>query len=291
MWKLFQIEVYKIFRRPRTYIAFAAITALIVIVQLGLKSDGKEYAEFIMSDLKNSIDVEGNIVNGYFVCYVVLQLLLIHVPLLIALIAGDMISGESNAGTLRLLLTKPFSRTQFIFAKFFASVFYTLLLLVWIAILALFVSILIFGTDDMFIMKTQYAVQIENGDVFWRYVGAFCFAALAMTTVAALAFFLSQFAENSIGPIVATMSVIIVFTILSTMSLPIFAKIRPWLFTTHMVTWKEFFDVKVNDANESIRGTVQHPERLIRSALILTGHIIIFLGVTVGVFKRKDILS
>jgi len=74
MWKLFQIEVYKIFRRPRTYIAFAAITALIVIVQLGLKSDGKEYAEFIMSDLKNSIDVEGNIVNGYFVCYVVLQL-------------------------------------------------------------------------------------------------------------------------------------------------------------------------------------------------------------------------
>jgi len=202
-----------------------------------------------------------------------------------------MISGESNAGTLRLLLTKPFSRTQFIFAKFFASVFYTFLLLVWIAILALFVSIMIFGTDDMFIMKTQYAVQIEGNDVFWRYVGAFCFAALAMTTVAALAFFLSQFAENSIGPIVATMSVIIVFTILSTMSLPIFAKIRPWLFTTHMVTWKEFFDIKVNDANESIRGTVQHPERLIRSALILAGHIVVFLGVTVGVFKRKDILS
>jgi len=291
MWKLFQIELYKIFRRPRTYIAFAAITALIVIVQLGLKSDGKEYSEFIMSDLKNSIDVEGNIVNGYFVCYVILQLLLIHVPLLIALIAGDMISGEANAGTLRLLLTKPFSRTQFIFAKFMASAVYTIMLLVWIALLALFVSMFIFGTDDMFIMKTQYAVQIEKTDVFWRYAGAFCFAALAMITVAALAFFLSQFAENSIGPIVATMSVIIVFTILSTMSLPIFAKIRPWLFTTHMVTWKEFFDIKVNDANESIKGTVQHPERLIRSALVLIGHIVVFLTVTVTVFKRKDVLS
>ncbi|WP_153796427.1 ABC transporter permease [Foetidibacter luteolus] len=291
MWKLFQIELYKIFRRPRTYIAFAAITALIVIVQLGLKSDGKEYSEFIMADLKNSIEVEGNIVNGYFVCYVILQLLLIHVPLLIALIAGDMISGEANAGTLRLLLTKPVSRTKFMLAKFSASAVYTVLLLIWIAILALFASILIFGTDDMFIMKTQYAVQIENSDVFWRYCGAFCFAALAMITVAALGFFLSQFAENSIGPIVATMSIIIVFTILSTMSLPIFSKIRPFLFTTHMVTWKEFFDIKVNDANEAIKGTVQHPERLIRSALVLVAHIVIFISVSVALFRKKDILS
>ena len=55
MWTLLQIELYKIFRRPRTYIAFAAITALIVIVQFGLKVDGKEYADFVMADLKNSL--------------------------------------------------------------------------------------------------------------------------------------------------------------------------------------------------------------------------------------------
>jgi ABC-2 type transport system permease protein len=42
-----------------------------------------------------------------------------------------------------------------------------------------------------------------------------------MTTVAALGFFLSQFAENSIGPIVATMSIIVFLTILSTMSIPL----------------------------------------------------------------------
>jgi ABC-2 type transport system permease protein len=260
-------------------------------VQLGLKVDGKAYAEFILADLSNTLQIDGKIMNGYFVCYVLLQLLLVHVPLLIALIAADMIIGEANMGTLRLLLTKPISRTQFILAKFMASAIYTLLLLIWLAVLALFLSMYLFGTDDMFLLKNNYAVQIESADIFWRYVGAFGFAALAMITVAALGFFLSQFAENSIGPIVATMSIIIFFTILSTMSIPIFNKIKPYLFTTHMVAWKEFFDVRVNDANETIRGTIQHPDKLINSALILVAHIVAFVGASVFVFKRKDVLS
>ncbi|MBS1639391.1 MAG: ABC transporter permease subunit [Bacteroidetes bacterium] len=291
MFTLLQIELYKIFKRPRTYIAFAAITALIIIIQLGLKVDGKEYADFVLADLQNTLEINGKIINGYFVCYVILQLLLVHVPLLIALIAADMISGEANMGTLRVLLTKPISRTEFIIAKFLAAAIYTILLLIWIAVFALLASIIIFGTDDMFLVKNAYAVQIEKVDIFWRYIGAFCFAALAMLTVAALGFFLSNFAENSIGPIVATMSVIIVTTILSTMSIPLFNKIKPYLFTTHMVAWKEFFDVKVNDANETIRGTVQNADKIIRSSIVLIAHIILFVGASVWVFKKKNVLS
>jgi len=291
MWKLLQIELYKIYRRPRTYIAFGAITAMIAIIQLGLKVDGKEYMEFVMADLGNSFSFEGNLLNGYFVCYVLLNLLLVHVPLLISLIAADMISGEANMGTLRLLLTKPISRTEFILAKFFAAAIYTLTLLVWLAVLALFVSIIVFGTDDMFVMKNYYAVQISADDVFWRYVGAFGFAALAMITVAALGFFLSLFAENSIGPIVATISVIIVTTVLSTMSIPLFNVIKPYLFTTHMVTWKEFFDEKVDAENNVIKGTIENPDRIVNSIIILSLHIVAFVGASILIFKKKDVLS
>ncbi len=291
MWAHLQIELFKIFRRPRTYLAFAAITALIGVIQLGLKVDGKEYTEFVMADFGSSFSVDGNILNGYFICYVILQLLLVHVPLLIALIAADMISGEANMGTLRLLLSKPQSRTAVVTAKFLASVIYTLLLLIWIAILGLFVSMFIFGTDDLFIMKSNYVVIVKQSDVFWRYAGAFCFAALAMVTVASLGFFLSFFAENSIGPIVATMSVIIVFTILSTMNIPIFNIIKPYLFTSHMITWKEFFDFKVNDANEAIVGSIQYPEKIIKSALVLIIHIVGFAGSAILLFRKKDILS
>ncbi len=291
MWAHLQIELYKIFRRPRTYLAFAAITALIGVIQLGLLVDGKEYTSFVMADFTSSFAVDGNILNGYFICYVILQLLLVHVPLLIALIAADMISGEANMGTLRLLLTKPQSRTAIVTAKFLASVIYTLLLLIWIAVMGLFVSMLIFGTDDLFLMKSNYVVIVKESDVFWRYAGAFCFAALAMLTVTALAFFLSFFAENSIGPIVATMSIIIVFTILSTMNIPIFNIIKPYLFTSHMITWKEFFDFKVNDANEAIIGSIQYPEKIIRSASILLIHIVGFAGSAILLFRKKDILS
>ena len=131
MRTLNNIELYKIFKRPRTYIAFAAITALIVMIQFGLKVDGKTYVDFMLNDLGSTLQIEGNILNGYLVCYVMLQLLLVHVPLLIALIAADMISGEANMGTLRVLLSKPYSRTQFMLAKFIASTIYTLLL--WVS--------------------------------------------------------------------------------------------------------------------------------------------------------------
>jgi ABC-2 type transport system permease protein len=289
MWEHLQIELYKVFKRPRTYLSFAAITALIGVIQLGLMVDGKEYTDFVMADFAGSFSVDGKILNGYFICYVILQLLLVHVPLLIALIAADMISGEANMGTLRLLLTKPQSRTAIVMAKFIASVIYTLLLLIWIAIMGLFLSMLIFGTDDLFLMKSSYVVIVKESDVFWRYAGAFCFAALAMVTVAALGFFLSFFAENSIGPIVATMSVIIVCTILSTMNIPLFNLIKPYLFTTHMITWKEFFDFKVNDANEAIIGSIQYPDKIIRSATVLL--VVLFVGAAVWLFRKKDILS
>ena len=291
MWKLLQIELFKIYRRPRTYIAFVAIASLIGLIQLGLKVDGKAYMEFITAEFQNSFTIEGNSLNGYFVCYQLLNLLLIHVPLLIALIAADMISGEANMGTLRLLLTKPISRTEFILAKFIASAIYTMSLLIFLAALALFGSMLIFGTDDMLVLKNYYLVHIPENDVFWRYVGAFGFASLAMITVASLGFFLSLFAENSIGPIVATMSVIIVTTVLSTMSIPLFNTIKPYLFTTHMVTWKEFFDHKVDMSNAAIKGSIENPERIIRSVIVLAIHIVGFVGLSIWVFKKKDVLS
>lgn len=291
MWTLIQIELFKIFRRPRTYIAFAAIAGLIGIIQFGLKLDGDAYVDFMMRDITSSITVEGKILNGYQVCYVVLQVLLVHVPLLIALVAADMISGEANMGTLRFMLTRPISRTKFLLAKFMATVAYTLLLLVWLAVLALFLNMILFGTDDLFLLKSQYVVLLKKDDIFWRYVWAFGFAALAMTTVASLGFLFSLFAENSIGPIVATMSVIIFFTILSTLNIPVFNKIKPFLFTTHMIGWKEFFDIKVNDANEAIIGSIQNPQRIINSALVLVLHIVGFVTASVVVFKKKDILS
>jgi ABC-2 type transport system permease protein len=278
MWNLLQIEMLKIFRKPRTYIGFAAITAIIALVQLAFYVDGRAYMDFAFQSL-NQFDIGGNLLNGYFVCYVILQMLLIHVPLLITLVAGDVVAGEANMGTLRLLVAKPVSRSSILMSKFTASVVYSLLLLLWMAILALLLSLLIFGSDDLLVLKSGKGVLLREADVFWRYIAAFGYAGLAMITVASLAFLLSIFAENSIGPIIATMSVIIVFTILTTMELPFFNSIKPFLFTSHMLGWKGFFSDPVNYMSVG------------KSALILIFHIFLFTGIAIIVFKRKDILS
>jgi ABC-2 type transport system permease protein len=290
MWQLLQIELYKTFRRPRTYIAFGAIAALIILLQFGLKVDGEEYANFMLQSLGN-FDVQGKMLNGYMVCYIILQLMLVHVPLLVTLVAADMISGEANIGTLRLMLSKPYSRTSVVLAKFFATCIYTLLLLIWVAVLALFVSVLIFGTSDLFLMKTEYIVIIKEDDIFWRYCFAFGFAFISLITVAALGFFLSALADNSIGPIVATMSIIILFTVLSTLNLPVFDALNPYLFTTQMVIWKEFFDEKVTASNEVIAGSIQDLPAIFHALIVLSMYIIVLISATVFVMRRKDILS
>ena len=291
MKAIISIELYKIFRRPRTYIAFGAIAALFMVIQLGLKMDGQSYASFLMKDINDTLTVDGKVLNGYLICYILLQLLLVHVPLLVALIAADMISGEANLGTLRLLFTTPYSRTQLVMGKFIAASIYTIVLLIWLAFLALFVSMWIFGTDDLFLLKSNYVVLIQEKDVLWRYVGAFVFASFALLTVTSLGFLMSSMANNSIGPIVGTMSAIVFFTILSTLNIPLFAAIKPYLFTTHMNNWKEFFDIKVNENNEAIYGTILNVAKIKNSIIVLTLHIILFVTASVIITKRKDILS
>lgn len=285
------IELYKIFRKPRTYIAFAAVSAIVGLIQLGFYADGESYMQFGMQSFTDSFDIQGNIMNGYLMAYIILQLLLVHVPLLVALVAGDMISGEAAQGTLRLLLTKPISRSTLIMAKFTASGIYTIALLLWMAVWALGISMLVFGVDDMLILKSESASQIMASDVMWRYMAAFLFAAIALLTVSALSFFLSLFAENSIGPIMATMSIIIVFTILNTLDLPIFSSLKPFLFTSHMLGWKGFFDVTVNENNEQIVGSIENLRAVLYSAGILILHIVGFLVASILIFRKKDIMS
>ena len=293
MWRLLQIELYKIFKRPRTYISFAAIAGMVLIIQLGLKFDGKSYLQLMMSSLSDSFDIPyGLILNGYLVAFIILNTLLIHVPLLVALVAGDSVAGEANMGTLRLLITRPVSRTRLMLVKFAASVIYTVLLLVWMAVLALFLSILFFGTNDMLIARNEGMELIGRNDVMWRYLAAFGYAAVALSTVAALAFLLSVFAENSIGPIVATISIVIVLTILSEMRIPLYDDtVRPWLFTSHMLAWKGFFYSKSNGAGAAIPGSLENLPAILRSLTILLAYIVLFVGTAIAVFRRKDILS
>lgn len=297
MWNLLQIELFKISKRPRTYIAFAAIFAIVAIFQFAFKADGQSYMDLVLQSVKDSFELDkSKAINGYFMCYIILNTLLIQVPILVALIAADSISGEANMGTLRLLISKPISRTQLILVKFAAATIFTIFLLLWMAITALFMSLLVFGADDMLIFRVKgeesQIMQITKDDIMWRYFAAFGYATVALTVIAALSLFLSIFAENSIGPIIATVCIVIVCTIISNISVPIIDRnVKPFLFTSYLVGWKGFFYIATNADGVPIKGSLENWPAIRKSLFILIGHIVVIVWTSVAVFNRKDILS
>ena len=297
MWSLLQIELFKISKRPRTYIAFAAISAIVLIFQFAFKADGQSYMNLLLQNVQDNFDLNRtNAINGYFMCYIILNTLLVQVPIVVALIAGDAISGEANMGTLRLLLSKPVSRSQVLMVKFMASFIFTVLLLVWMAVMALFLSMMIFGTDDMLIFRVKgdesQILQITQDDVMWRYFAAFGYAAVALTVIAALALLLSIFAENSIGPIVATVCIVIICTIVSNINVPVIDRnVKPWLFTSYLVGWKGFFYIGTNEEGLPIKGSLENWPAIRNSLYILFLHIAVLMGIAMLVFRKKDILS
>ena len=297
MWNLLQIELFKISKRPRTYIAFAAIFAIVAIFQFAFKTDGQSYMDLVLQSVKDSFELDkSKAINGYFMCYIILNTLLIQVPILVALIAADSISGEANMGTLRLLISKPISRTQLILVKFAAATIFTIFLLLWMAITALFMSLLVFGADDMLIFRVKgdesQIMQITKDDIMWRYFAAFGYATVALTVIAALSLFLSIFAENSIGPIIATVCIVIVCTIISNISVPIIDRnVKPFLFTSYLVGWKGFFYIATTPEGVPIKGSLENWPAIRKSLFILIGHIVVIVWASVAVFNRKDILS
>ncbi len=278
-WKSTYNEFIKIAAKPRSYIGIGAITVIIAIVLFAMKSDGMSFISFITSSFEQTLSFEGNILNGNLIAFVILQMLIIHVPLLIALVTGDLISGEGAMGTIRLLLTKPISRTSILLSKYIAGCAYTLVILLWMAFLALIIGKWLFGTGDLMVLNSDGLIVLQEHDLPWRFLCGFGVAYLSMMMIATLSLTLSCFSENSIGPIVTTMAIIILFTIIGTLDVPSLQAIQPYLFTTHMVSWRNFFeDPLPTDA-------------IIESATILFFHIIGLLSIAIYKFNRKDILS
>jgi ABC-2 type transport system permease protein len=297
MWKLVSIELYKISRRPRTYIAFVAVAAIVGIFQAAFKMDGQSYLNLMLQSVPDNFELDlSKSINGYFMCYIILNTLLVQIPILIALIAADAISGEANMGTLRLVLTKPISRSQLILSKFAASLVFTILLLLWMALVALFLSLFIFGADDLLIFRVQgeesQIMQITKDDILWRYLAAFGYAAVALSVIAALALLLSLFSDNSIGPIVITVCIVIVCTILSNINVPVIDEnVKPWLFTSYLVGWKGFFYIATTVDGETIKGSLENWPAIRNSLLVLIAHLVLLVGTAVYLFNKKDILS
>ncbi|MBI4429775.1 MAG: ABC transporter permease [Ignavibacteriales bacterium] len=276
--RLLRIEIIKTFLKKRTYLGFLIILLIVPLVEIALKLEGGRFLRMAMRGVAQDFILLGNVFNGWFVSHQIMNSLWIQIPILISFVAGDQLAGEATGGTYRLLLIRPVSRTKIFLAKYFTTVLYVLLFVTFLGVLSVGLALLLLGSGDMIVLQQGILVLAES-DVAWRFVMAYILAAWSMITVASIGFLFSSFVENAIGPIVGTMGVIIVLTIITVIPVETFSGIRGYLFTYHMAAWQKMFadPVPWNDIRMSV--------------LNLAGYIVGAVAAAWVIFVRKDVLT
>jgi ABC-2 type transport system permease protein len=278
VYALLRNEILKTYLKWRTYIGFVAIAIMIPLVEIAFKLEGGSLVKSMTRSLEQDFFFVGNLFNGYFITYFIMNSLWVHIPFLISLVAGDQLAGEATGGTFRLILIRPVSRSRILFVKYVTTLFYTSTLVVFLFSLSIGLGIVLFGTGDL-IVPGKTLVILPRAEVAWRLCVALGLAIWSMWSVASMAFLFSSLVENAIGPIIGTMAVIIIFLLVSTIPIDLFVTIRPYLFTTYLSVWQKAMEQPI-------------PWPTIASHLAILGSFSVgFYLVTWYLFSRKDILS
>jgi len=164
MGTLIKLEFSKLFKREITYIGFIAIFLIVVIIQIGMFIEGQKLLDFLVKSMADVFVFEGSLINTYSVTYIILNSLWLHIPILVAIVAGDMVSGEAGRGTFRLLLTRPLSRTQLLTAKYITAQAYTSMLVIFLMVLSLGLGHFFWEPGDMMVLMNT--INILEAHVF-----------------------------------------------------------------------------------------------------------------------------
>ncbi len=198
MWRLFINECIKVFSQWRTYIGFGAIAVVVPLVMWGFSLGGSVIQRELLAELGDEFITTGNLANGMWASYMLLNALFIHIPFLITLVAGDIVAGEGTSGTLRIYLTRPVSRTRILTAKLLAAAGYSTALVAFMGIFSLALGNTWLGIGDVFLMDDEGVLILPWDLALGRFGLAYLFAFYIMFTVTALTCLFSVMLTNAI---------------------------------------------------------------------------------------------
>jgi ABC-type transport system involved in multi-copper enzyme maturation permease subunit len=163
--------------------------------------------------------------NGVFLTFVALSLLLILVlPVVVAVVSGDSVAGESGYGTLRYLLTVPAGRTRLLAVKFAAIAVWATTATFIVAVVALVIGVALFGAGPVTLLSGT-TVPLADGLAHVLLVTLYVCA--AMTALGAIGLAISTFTEHSIGAIAALLILVVASEVVD--NIPQFGAVAPYL--------------------------------------------------------------
>jgi ABC-2 type transport system permease protein len=172
--------------------------------------------------------------NGVFLAFIALSLLLILVlPVVVAIVAGDSIAGEAGYGTLRYLLAVPAGRTRLLLVKYATIVVWCVAAVFIVSAIALAVGAVLFPVGPVTLLSGT-TVSVAAGLV--RVLWVTLYICAAMAAVGAIGLAISTFTEHAIGAIAAVMILVVASEVVD--NIPQFATVAPYL-PTH---WWNSFD-------------------------------------------------
>mgnify|MGYP006438222029 FL=1 len=226
-------EFIKVSYKKRTYISFALITVLIPFIVLAVKSGGGSLESKLYGQLADSFIFVGSLVNGNLSAYIIIAILISHMPFLSTIVASEIVSGEYSKGTFRMYLTRPVSRNLVLFSKLIIVLGYTTLMMFYFVMYTLLVSRLIIGNGDLVVFHEGLLV-LDAYDTVWRFFLSFWLSNILMLTVTGLCFMISTLSKNSVTPIIVTISIVFVGTAVAFIPIEFFELLNPYLFTGYI---------------------------------------------------------
>jgi len=172
--------------------------------------------------------------NGVFLTFIALSLLLILVlPVVIAVVAGDSVAGEAGYGTLRYLLAVPAGRTRLLAVKYLTIVTWAVVATLIVSVVALIVGVILFPVGPVTLLS---GTTVSLGAGLVRVLFVTLYVCAAMAALGAIGLAISTFTEHAIGAIAAVMIVVVASEVVD--QIPQFATVAPYL-PTH---WWDSFD-------------------------------------------------
>jgi ABC-2 type transport system permease protein len=172
--------------------------------------------------------------NGVFLTFIALSLLLILVlPVVVAVVAGDSVAGEAGYGTLRYLLAVPAGRTRLLVVKYATIVVWCMAAVFIVSAIALVVGAVLFPVGPVTLLSGD-TVSLGAGLV--RVLWVTLYICAAMAAIGAIGLAISTFTEHAIGAIAALMILVVASEVVD--NIPQFATVAPYL-PTH---WWNSFD-------------------------------------------------
>jgi len=146
---LLQVEWFKLLRQPRTYYALGALVLIEWIILFTAWLQGQELIEILLENLEEAFHLEGNLLNGNLLLYVLLNSLWFNLPLILMIVTSGLLTSEFKDRTVQAMLLQAVDKRKFILAKYAIAAWLSLLVVLFLAATSALFSYALFGTGDL----------------------------------------------------------------------------------------------------------------------------------------------